>query len=751
MPEGGSIRKDSAAAEVPRIGDITGHKREEENLRRFATVVRDSNDAITIQDFEGRITAWNRGAELMYGYSEAEALLANIERLTSPGKVAEQKDFTRRLVAGEKISSFETQRVTKDGRTLDVWLTVTKLMDAAGKPIGIASTERDITGRKREAEEASRMVTVVRDSNDAITIQDFEGQITAWNHGAEQMYGYGEAEALQMNIGRLTPADREAEQKDFTRRLVAGEAITSLETQRVTKDGRILDIWMTVTKLVDDAGNPIGIASTERDITARKREEENLRRFATVVRDSNDAITIQDFEGRITAWNRGAELMYGYGEAEALAANIERLTTPAKVAEQKDFIRRLIAGEAITSFETQRVTKDGRVLDVWMTVTKLMDEAGKPVGLASTERDITARKREEENLRRMATVVRDSNDAITISDFNGRITAWNRGAEQMYGYSETEALQMSLWLLTPPDKVPEKKAFINRLIAGEAISSFETQRVTKDGRILDVWLTLTKLTDDAGKPIGIASTERDITARKRAEEQLRLTLADLERSNKELEQFAYVASHDLQEPLRMISSYTQLLAQRYGSQLDEKARRYVNYTVDGVIRMQALINDLLAYSRAGTRGRPLAATDTHAVLGEAIRNLAAMIAESRAIITNDDLPTVRADATQLVLVFQNLLANAIKFRRDEPPRVHVSAQDRGPEWVFAVKDGGIGIEPQHAERVFVIFQRLHTRTEYPGTGIGLAVCKRIVERHGGKIWFESKPGHGTTFFFTLPK
>jgi len=244
---------------------------------------------------------------------------------------------------------------------------------------------------------------------------------------------------------------------------------------------------------------------------------------------------------------------------------------------------------------------------------------------------------------------------------------------------------------------------------------------------------------------------RDITERKRAEETIQRTLADLERSNKELEQFAYVASHDLQEPLRMVSSYTQLLAQRYENQLDDKAKKFIHYAVNGAIRMQSLIDDLLAYSRTGTRGKPLASTDSHVVLGEARRNLDLLLKENQAIITNDDLPTVRADPSQLVLVFQNLLANAIKFHRQEIPRVHVSALDQGRAWLFSFKDNGIGIEPQHAERVFVIFQRLHTREEYPGTGIGLAICKRIVERHGGKIWFESQPGNGATFFFTVPK
>jgi hypothetical protein len=201
----------------------------------------------------------------------------------------------------------------------------------------------------------------------------------------------------------------------------------------------------------------------------------------------------------------------------------------------------------------------------------------------------------------------------------------------------------------------------------------------------------------------------------------------------------------------MVSSYTQLLAQRYEGQLDDKAKKYIHYAVDGAIRMQTLINDLLAYSRVGTRGQPLAPTDSHAALGEAMRNLATLVEETRAIITNDDLPTVRADASQFNLVFQNLLSNAIKFRGQDLPRIHVSALDRDGEWVFAVRDNGIGIEPQHAERVFVLFQRLHTQAEHPGTGIGLAVCKRIVERHGGRIWFESEPGKGSTFFFTVPK
>jgi light-regulated signal transduction histidine kinase (bacteriophytochrome) len=229
-------------------------------------------------------------------------------------------------------------------------------------------------------------------------------------------------------------------------------------------------------------------------------------------------------------------------------------------------------------------------------------------------------------------------------------------------------------------------------------------------------------------------------------------MADLERSNKDLQQFASIASHDLQEPLRMVASYTQLLADHYGGQLDKKAKEYIAYAVDGAIRMQRLVNDLLTYSRIATRGNPIETTDSHSILGEAIRNLATLIEESKTIVTNEELPLVRGDASQLVQLFQNLLANAIKFRGADFPRVHVSVRDDGSEWVFSVRDNGIGIDRQYADRIFVIFQRLHTRQEYPGTGIGLAVCKRIVERHGGKIWLESEPGQrGSTFFFTIPK
>jgi len=225
---------------------------------------------------------------------------------------------------------------------------------------------------------------------------------------------------------------------------------------------------------------------------------------------------------------------------------------------------------------------------------------------------------------------------------------------------------------------------------------------------------------------------------------------DLARSNRDLEQFAYVASHDLQEPLRMVATYTQLLAERYRGKLDADADKYIHYAVDGALRMQKLVQDLLTFSRVGRQALAMQSTDCHVVLETALTNLEAAMQESHAVVEHAQLPTVMADSSQLVQVLQNLIGNAIKFRGTKPPLIRVSAEAQGKEWVLSVADNGIGIAADHMEEVFVIFRRLHTRSEYPGNGIGLSICKKIIEQHGGRIWIESEAGHGSTFRFTLP-
>jgi light-regulated signal transduction histidine kinase (bacteriophytochrome) len=255
-------------------------------------------------------------------------------------------------------------------------------------------------------------------------------------------------------------------------------------------------------------------------------------------------------------------------------------------------------------------------------------------------------------------------------------------------------------------------------------------------------------------PEGILVTAaiRDITERNKSDEHLVKTVAELKRSNDDLQQFAYVSSHDLQEPLRMVASYTQLLGKRYKGRLDSNADEFIAFAVDGCNRMQGLIQDLLAYSRAGTAGKPLCDVSSEDALKRALSNLRMTIEQSGAVVSYDPLPTIRTDETQLTQVLQNLVGNAIKYRRAEVPRVHISSAKNGEnEWIFSVRDNGLGIAPQYFERIFVLFQRLHGRNEFEGTGIGLAICKKVLERLGGRIWIESQPEKGSTFYFALPE
>jgi light-regulated signal transduction histidine kinase (bacteriophytochrome) len=285
---------------------------------------------------------------------------------------------------------------------------------------------------------------------------------------------------------------------------------------------------------------------------------------------------------------------------------------------------------------------------------------------------------------------------------------------------------------------------------GERVEHYETIRVAKDGRPINVSLTVSPLIDRQGAVVGASTIVHDITQRKQAETALRRTAQDLARSNQDLEQFAYVASHDLLEPLRMVTGYLQLIERRYKDKLDNDAREFINFAVDGAIRMNRLITDLLDYSRIHTRGKQPEPVAMESVLARALDYLQSAIRDSDAVITHDPLPTVQGDASQLVQLMQNLIGNAIKFRAPERgARVCIGAQKNDDEWVFSVKDEGIGIEPQYMEKIFLIFQRLHSRQEYPGTGIGLAICKKIVERHGGRIWVQSEVGQGSTFFFTI--
>jgi PAS domain S-box-containing protein len=338
---------------------------------------------------------------------------------------------------------------------------------------------------------------------------------------------------------------------------------------------------------------------------------------------------------------------------------------------------------------------------------------------------------------------------VLFLDPEYRIVHWSQGCRRLYGFEAGEALGRVAQDLFQT-RFPQPLEEVRRARLQQGYWEGELTRRRKDGTEIVVAVLWTLRRDEKGRPSAILEVSNDITDRKRAEESLQRTAEELRRSNSDLEQFAYVASHDLQEPLRMVAGFVQLLQRQYASRLDADADKYIDFAVDGAKRMQTLINDLLAYSRVGTRGQERAPTDSAAALDCALANLRSSIDETAARITHGELPTVRADQVQLVQLFQNLVGNALKFRGQSPPKIHVDATRQDDHWRFSVSDNGIGIDPQFQQRIFLIFQRLHTREHYPGTGIGLAICKKIVDRHGGRIWVESQAGRGATFYFTFP-
>jgi PAS domain S-box-containing protein len=372
-------------------------------------------------------------------------------------------------------------------------------------------------------------------------------------------------------------------------------------------------------------------------------------------------------------------------------------------------------------------------------------------------RDISKRRRAENSLReseeRLRLIVSSAKDyAILMLGPEGHVVSWNEGSERLKGYRAEEILGRHFSCFYLPEDASSGRPTLD---LEEAIrngrSEVEGWRVRKDGSRFFASVVISTLYDESGRLRGFGKITRDISEHGIAQEHLLETMKELTRSNDELQQFVYIASHDLKEPLRMVAIFTQFLADRYVGRLDSDADEFIAFALDGCNRMNRLIEDLLTYSQTNAGKKALDSISCEIPLNEALANLLFRIEGSGAVVTCDALPVLRIDRSQLVTVFQNLIGNAIKYHGTEPPRIHVSAAKSAGVWTFSVRDNGLGIDPRHFERIFVLFQRLHARGEFEGTGMGLAICKKIIDRVGGRIWVESQPEKGSTFHFSLPE
>jgi len=497
----------------------------------------------------------------------------------------------------------------------------------------------------------------------------------------------------------------------------------------------------------------LGIANRalREEIKERATADEKVRAASlylrSVIEASLDPLVTISAEGKITDVNKATEEVTGFSREQLIGSDFSSYFTDQEKA-SAGYMEVFSVGY-VRDYPLTIRHKSGKITDVLYNATVYRNEAGEIQGVFAAARDVTERKQAEAEIARRGEMLDLANDAILIRNLSDTITYWNHGAERLYGWTDEEATGQDVhkFLQTEyPISLDDAMSTLNRDGAWDG----ELIHTTRDNARIVVESHWTLYRDSEGRPSMIFEINNDITERKQMVERLKQTLEELVRSNADLEQFAYVASHDLQEPLRAVVSYLQLFERRYKKQIDEKADKYITHAVSGGQRMQELINGLLAYSRIGTRGKTLEPIDSTLVVSNAVHNLHRIITENNAVVTHDPLPVVKVDDVQLLQVFQNLIGNAIKYRGTSVPTVHIGAHCTGDYWVFSVSDNGIGIDMQYADRIFIIFQRLHTRKKYEGVGMGLAVCKKIVERHGGKIWVESERGKGSTFYFTLP-
>jgi PAS domain S-box-containing protein len=517
-----------------------------------------------------------------------------------------------------------------------------------------------------------------------------------------------------------------------------------------------------------DSADWYGVVSSFTDITAQRNAESALReseeRYRRTFELAGSGVAHIGLDRKFIRVNRRLCEILGYPEHELIVMTGRQISHPEDLDVINKERAKLYAGEIDhVRVEKRYLRKDGSTVWVAFSMVVERDAGGKPTYEIAIFDDITERRRAEDAVReseeRFRSLTQLSSDWYWEQDAEFGLKFMSRRMSERTGLNASAFIGRKRWD-QPALNLSEADWAAHRaqLERHEPFRDFEMERANPAGGSRWISVSGEPIFDSRGQFTGYRGVGSDITERKLAEAELKRAHDDLaqkaeelQRSNAELEQFAYVASHDLQEPLRMVSSYTQLLGRRYNDKLQGDAQEFMQYIVDGAARMKQLIEDLLAYSRVGTKGKEFQPVAVEAPLKKAITNLRAAIEESGAAVTWGPLPAVDADEMQLAQLFQNLMGNALKFRGQRVPRIHVSALEEGGEWQLTVADNGIGIEPQYFERIFMLFQRLHTMGEYPGTGIGLAICKKVVERHGGRIWVSSTPGEGSQFHFTLPK
>ncbi len=756
-----------------------------ESDAKYRGLLEAAPDAMVVVNQGGEIVLVNVQAEKQFGYRRDELFGQKVKNIIPEGfaerLIADATRSTADALAQQMGMGIELSGRRKDGSDFPIEIMLSPLESAEG--ILVTAAIRNISVR-RAAEEhlvqmESRYRGLLEAAPDAMVVVNQGGEIVLVNVQAEKQFGYRRDELVGQKVKNIIP-------EGFAERLIAdatrsaADALAQqmgmgIELSGRRKDGSDFPIEIMLSPLESDEG--ILVTAAIRNISARKAAEEHLvqmeSRYRGLLEAAPDAMVVVNQGGEIVLVNVQAEKKFGYRRDELIGQQVKNIIP-------EGFAERLIAdatrstADALAQhmgmgIELSGRRKDGSDFPIEIMLSPLESDEG--ILVTAAIRNISARKAAEEHLVQMESRYRGlleaAPDAMVVVNQGGEIVLVNVQAEKQFGYRRDELVGQKVKNIIP-------EGFAERLIADATRSTadalaqqmgmgIELSGRRKDGSDFPIEIMLSPL--ESAEGILVTAAIRNISARKKSEEnsaelerrveertkELAVANQVLERSNIELQQFAYVASHDLQSPLRSICGFVQLLKMEYESKLDEQAADWIRRTIQATEQMQSLVRGVLAYSRVDSRSRPFLPIPFLDVFNDAVALLECSIHDAGGQVTCGKLPVIMGDRSQYVQLMQNLIGNALTYHGDKAPQVHVSAERKGNEWTFSVRDNGIGIDQKYYERIFEIFKRLHDQKEYPGTGIGLAVCRRVVNRHGGRIWVESEAGRGSVFHFTIPE